>query len=397
MKMRKYGIVGVIGLSLVLPACGTSSGSGEAGSGNPIKIMTIATLKSDAYSAPWVQTAVEAAVHGINADGGVGGRPIEALFCNDKFDPNEATACAQRAVSEGVTAIIGGVTSSEAVMTPVLEAKHIPYIGPPGTDAKFEATNAIYYPINGAGIAPMYGVGNLAVTRGGPNVVTAVSDYGTARAAGELINEAVGAAHGHASTVIVPVNAADYAPTAASILSKNPNGVALTGSSTDMVRVIRALRQAGYQGTISSLSSVATADAIQALGGSAENLVLASRGLSALDTDNPVIAEFNKEMKATDPNAVIDDIGLNSWMSVRLFAEAIKGKNITDGASVISALNEITKPINQGGVYPDYPGIVNPAPVARYPRVPVFQTIPTVIKNGKVVTDGGFYNPLDGK
>ena len=37
--------------------------------------------------------------------------------------------------------------------------------------------------------------------------------------------------------------------------------------------------------------------------------------------------------------------------------------------SVIEAFNSIEDPIDQGDVYPDYPGIVDPAPEERYPRI----------------------------
>jgi ABC-type branched-subunit amino acid transport system substrate-binding protein len=395
MKLRKYGITG-LGLGLVLAGCGGGGGDdAEGGAEDPIKIMSIATFESDVYSLPWVQTAIEAAVADINENGGVDGRQIEASFCNDQYDPNETTACAQRAVSEGVTALIGGVTANEAVMVPILEAAQIPFIGPPGVDAVLEAENELFYPINGAGIVPMYGLGQLAVSRGGPNVVMGLSDTDQARTSGEIAAEAVEAGGGRTSTVIAPLGAPDYAPTAASILSNQPDAVLLSGGGGDMLRIVSALRQAGYEGTIAALSSIATVQSIAALGDDAENLVLASRGLSALTTDNPVIAEFNEQMKAQDEDAVIDDLGLNAWMSVRTFAEAIKGHEITDGASVIEALDAIDEPIDQGGVYPDYPGPVDPAPEERYPRVAVFEMMPNVIKDGQVVSDGDFYNPLE--
>ena len=72
----------------------TTEPAGPA-TGEPITFMTIATLESPNFSVPQVQTAIEARVKSINAAGGVNGRPLEAEFCNDRFDPNEAAACAR--------------------------------------------------------------------------------------------------------------------------------------------------------------------------------------------------------------------------------------------------------------------------------------------------------------
>src|SRR5437879_6365744 len=87
----------------------TSAAAGPA-TGAPIKIMTIATLQSPNLAAPQVETAVRARVAALNKAGGINGRPIEPEFCNDKFDPNEGSACARKAVDDKVVAVVGGLS-----------------------------------------------------------------------------------------------------------------------------------------------------------------------------------------------------------------------------------------------------------------------------------------------
>ena len=116
-------------LALPLCACGSDDSSSEAGAdAGPIKIMSIASFESSVYSIPQLKTAIQASVDAVNKDGGIDGRKLKVSFCNDKFDPNEATACAQRAVSEGVAAVVGGMTPPTGALAPVLEAAKIPAI-----------------------------------------------------------------------------------------------------------------------------------------------------------------------------------------------------------------------------------------------------------------------------
>ncbi|MGJ3558277.1 ABC transporter substrate-binding protein [Streptomyces sp. INA 01156] len=119
-------------------------------------------------------------------------------------------------------------------------------------------------------------------------------------------------------------------------------------------RIATALRSAGYEGLITGISSMVTPGVLKILGPDAGNIVLTSRGHAASDTSNAEIAAFNKAMKAADPKVNIDDIGLNGWLAVKLFAAVAKGQEITDGASVIKALDAIEEPVGLGDAYPDY-------------------------------------------
>ncbi|MGJ3558278.1 ABC transporter substrate-binding protein [Streptomyces sp. INA 01156] len=132
--MRKRTLAGLAVLPLLLTACG--DGGTEGTSDGPVKIMTIASFESQVYSVPWLKTAVTAAVARVNDDGGIGGRKIELLTCNDKFDPNEATACAQRAVSEKVTAVVGPLSPNIGAIAAVMEQARIPIIGRAGPTAR---------------------------------------------------------------------------------------------------------------------------------------------------------------------------------------------------------------------------------------------------------------------
>ncbi|MFF3930651.1 ABC transporter substrate-binding protein [Streptomyces hirsutus] len=390
--MRRRTLVGLAVLPLLLTACGEGGTGGSAD--GPIKIMTIASFESPVYSVPWLKTAVTAAVERVNDESGVDGRKIKLLTCNDKFDPNEATACAQRAVSEKVVAVVGPLSPNIGPIAAVMEQAGIPVIGPGGADGQNEATSPVSYPINATPVGMGVGAGKLAVERGGPNVVVIGGDNETARAGAEWARRGVEEAGGKATMIYAPIGSADYSTVAAKAIGHDPDGVSLQGSGADAGRIATALRSAGYEGLITGISSMVTPGVLKILGPDAGNIVLTSRGHAASDTSNPEIAAFNKAMKAADPEVNIDDIGLNGWLAVKLFAAVAEGHEITDGASVIKAIDAIEEPVSLGEAYPDYRGVQDPPPLPEYPRVASFEVGTSAVKGGRIVPDGNFFDPF---
>ncbi|MFF0110120.1 ABC transporter substrate-binding protein [Streptomyces hirsutus] len=390
--MRKRTLAGLAVLPLLLTACG-DGGTGGTSDG-PIKIMTIASFESQVYSVPWLKTAVTAAVERVNDEGGIDDRKIELLTCNDKFDPNEATACAQRAVSEEVAAVIGPLSPNIGAIAAVMEQAGIPIIGPGGADGQNEATSPVSYPINATPVGMGVGAGKLAVERGGPKVVVIGGDNETARAGAEWARKGVEEAGGKTTMIYAPIGSADYSTVAAKAIGHDPDAVSLQGSGADAGRIATALRSAGYEGLITGISSMVTPGVLKILGPDAGNIVLTSRGHAASDTSNPEIAGFNKAMKAADPEANIDDIGLNGWLAVKLFAAVAEGHEITDGASVIKALDAIEEPVSLGDAYPDYRGVQDPPPLPEYPRVASFEVGTSAVKDGRIVPAGDFFDPF---
>ncbi|TYL55488.1 ABC transporter substrate-binding protein [Nocardioides sp. BGMRC 2183] len=391
---RTLRLVPLIALAFPLVACGNDNSGGDAD--GPIKIMSIASFESSTYSIPQLETAIQASVDAVNAEGGIDGRDLEISFCNDKFDPNEATACAQRAVSEGVVAVVGGMTPHTAAIAPVLEAAKIPFIGPGGGDGIAESEESAFYPINAGSSAFVIGAGRLAVERGGPNVVVVPMDVGSSLASVDIAKLGIEGAGGTMSQVTAPAAAADFNPTALKVLDEDPDGVVITASGDTATRIVGALRENGFTGPITGPASIVNPASIEALGDKAEGIVLAGRGLPSSYTENEMVQQFNDEVHEIDAEAPIDDISLNGWLSVRLTAAVFEGQEITDGQSAIDALADIDEPIDLGGIYPDYPGLSGGVPHEDYPRVAVFEVQPSTVEDGIIVPDGDFFDPLEG-
>ncbi|TYL55492.1 ABC transporter substrate-binding protein [Nocardioides sp. BGMRC 2183] len=378
-------------LSLPLAACG--GGDGEASDG-PVKIMSIGSFESSVFSTPQVASALQARISAMNADGGIDGRKIELTICNDKFDPNEATACAQRAVTEGYVAVVGGASPFSPQFLPVLEKGEIPLVAGSASSGAPELQSPISFPINAGAPGMSLGNGRIAAAAGNNTVVVASDNEGSQTGA-DLTIEGAEAAGAEMTKVTMKLGAPDVSATVASVLDLEPDAVALQVVTEDALKVVKGLRQAGYVGPVSGPGSLFPPASLEALGDFAEGVQMTSRTVPSTATDIPQVQQFLDEMEAEDPDAQPDDLALNAWTGMLLLGEVMQGHDITDGASVIDSLTDVDEPIELGTV-PDYAGIPDTPDAEEYPRVPEFATVASVVEDGQVRLDGDFFNPLDG-
>ncbi|MBA4864926.1 ABC transporter substrate-binding protein [Streptomyces sp. PSKA54] len=141
----------------VLAACGVLPGA-TGGSRETVTVMTMAPEKTEATNKPGMPAMAKAYARWVNANGGLGGRQLKVITCNDHNDTVGAGECAQRAVDEQVVAVVGSYSQYGRSFLAPLEGAGIPYIGGYGvTDEEF--TSPLSYPVNGGQPALMAGLG----------------------------------------------------------------------------------------------------------------------------------------------------------------------------------------------------------------------------------------------
>ncbi|MFE7927223.1 ABC transporter substrate-binding protein [Streptomyces sp. NPDC057456] len=142
---------------------GVSGGSGD----DPIVVMTWAPEETSATNKPGMPAFAVAYARWINANGGLNGRKLKVLTCNDHNDTVSAAACARRAVKEHAVAVVGSYSQHSDAFFPHLEGAGIPYIGGYGvTNAEF--TSPLSYPVNGGQPSLLAGLGKELGTTCGP-------------------------------------------------------------------------------------------------------------------------------------------------------------------------------------------------------------------------------------
>ncbi|WP_431959524.1 ABC transporter substrate-binding protein [Actinacidiphila sp. bgisy160] len=141
----------------LLAGCGTLSG-GADGTTGPIVVMTWAPQNTDATNMPGMPAMAKTFAKYVNARGGVAGRELKVITCNDHNNSRGAGDCAQRAADEGAVAVVGSYSQYGSAFTSTLEAEGIPYLGGYGiTQDEFESP--LSYPVNGGLPALMAGAG----------------------------------------------------------------------------------------------------------------------------------------------------------------------------------------------------------------------------------------------
>ncbi|MEU1401488.1 ABC transporter substrate-binding protein [Streptomyces sp. NPDC005728] len=146
--------------------CGVIPGATGGSGGDPIKVMTWAPENTDATNKPGMPAMARAYGKWINSHGGIDGRRLEVLTCNDHNDSVGAAKCARQAVAEDVVAVVGSYSQFGDSFLAPLESAGIPYIGGYGVTSE-EFTGPMVYPVNGGQPALLAGLGKaLAATCG---------------------------------------------------------------------------------------------------------------------------------------------------------------------------------------------------------------------------------------
>ncbi|MFB0618624.1 ABC transporter substrate-binding protein [Streptomyces sp. AGS-58] len=139
-------------------ACGVVPGATGGSGDGPVKVMTWAPQDTDATNKPGMPAMARAYARWINARGGIHGRRLQVLTCNDHNDSVGAAKCARRAVDENVVAVVGSYSQFGDSFLAPLEGAGIPYIGGYGV-TNDEFTGAMSYPVNGGQPALLAGLG----------------------------------------------------------------------------------------------------------------------------------------------------------------------------------------------------------------------------------------------
>ncbi|AXL90164.1 hypothetical protein C4J65_19130 [Streptomyces sp. CB09001] len=147
--------------------CGVVPGATGGSGDDPITVMTWAPQDTGATNKPGMPALARAYARSINAQGGLGGRKLNVLTCNDHNDSVAAAKCARRAVKENAVAVVGSYSQHADSFFPVLEGARIPYVGGYGlTNTEF--TSPLSYPVNGGQPALLAGLGSALAGSCGP-------------------------------------------------------------------------------------------------------------------------------------------------------------------------------------------------------------------------------------
>jgi ABC-type branched-subunit amino acid transport system substrate-binding protein len=386
-------------LVLATAACSgdDDSGSGTAAStkppppGDPIKLSVMAPVDGIAAQPEVIQGA-EAAVAAVNDDGGIkdpsGGpnRPLALVKCEIKAaDDPEAKPldCAKDAISEGVIANASKYAFSQAG-TKAFQTANIPLVGTIGVDAEDYTNPAVFMLFGGA--IETAGAGAALQDAGAKTVALISADNPGGRFLPQFIKPVLEDESDLVNETYLPLDpSVDVTPFVARVVRANPDGVAIAESTDLSVKLVTALRQAGYQGKIAPSSL--NPDAIDKLGSAAEGLIVAGSYEAVTTKSNPTIDQYVTEMDRYAKDAAQDEFSLNAWVSIHFIADQLTKLPKIDATSLFDALN--ASPMVDLGVAPPFK-LGNGNTFVGLPRIPRATVQYQKVEDGKIVRNGDF-------
>lgn len=378
-KVKTGAIAAALLTAPLLAACGGSDSEGTAGGSDTIKVLNYGPYDAKGFSTPSIKTGAEAGVAKINAEGGINGRKLELITCNDNNDPNTAAGCARKAVQEKVVAVIGGFSTFEPQILPVLEKAGIPVIGDTPI-ANF--TSPIIYPFTGGAAGSFFGLGQSMtanpVCKG--TVGAVIEDFAATQGAVGLFQLGVQASGGTFTGVSkAPQGARDFAPAVAAASEKAECVGFVSGPQTGAAIVTAANKTPGIKllGASESVFSVA------ALGSAADGILVLSNYLPLnANSDSAGVKDYIERATKIDPKFEPDQGSASAFLAPALLKEALKGADTITSETVIAGLDKISGFDTGLGPVVDYS---TPNPSKAFSRLPLSSPM-----YEWVAKDGGF-------
>lgn len=330
----------------------------------------------------------------INATGGLNGRELKVITCNDHNDSVEAAKCAQRAQDKGAVAVLGSYSEHAASFTSALESAGIPYLGGYGlTQEEFQSPMS--YPVNGGLPALLTGNGKqLAGTCSKVSLVrpdTIVGDQFP------LFLDAGLKAGGRPAAGDLPTadDSTEYTGVAQRAIGGAPTGscvAAVLGDRTDTF--VDSFRRLG-----SEVSKVRLASVI----GSVQQSLIDSTGGKSSPLENAIATGWYpptsdpkwNPMKAVvrhyafgDNRIDVADPGVQTtWIAYSVFTEVVRamGDEQITAMTLKRALDKATG-VSTGGLTPDLGWRnENMLPVPGHPRMVNAKVVYQVVHDGQLV------------
>lgn len=357
---------------LVLSAC--TSDDGEAApsvsaspipelAGPPVKIGIIGNFSQATplgNAQPELVSAAQAAVDAVNVAGGIKGKRLELVSCDERGDANRATRCARQFVDDGVIATVGDGTINAEQFNPVLSEAKIVRIGPLAVGVtEFTAPNN--YLLTGGVVTLFAGVILLSAEVGAKSVaIVAGATPQTASIEGLLKPTMERARVEYKGLIQTPQGTTDFSPYVNQAKKSGAEVIVSVLNPSDLSQFIRTSSQLGAEYKIGAAESTLETSALESLGDLTEGMLLAGAYPTVNATGFKTIDRFNDEMDQRaargDESAAKEKRGivLEAWLSVHAFAKVAGTVDGTVTREAFTAALAAAKNVNLGDVTPPW-------------------------------------------
>jgi ABC-type branched-subunit amino acid transport system substrate-binding protein len=321
----------------------------------------IAPFAAGAISLEDQAIAAEASAEAFNQRGGIAGRCIEMITCDDGGDPNEATDCARSLVDRGVVAEVNDavIAAADVVLDTFTEAG-VPRLDGNPAPVSFGSDTTFTLGMGGLGntvamVPPLAeaGLRRFAIIR---------ADVPGAAALQTILEPMVTAYGGEiVADIPVTVGTSDFSQFILAAQDAGADGALMAAGSEEVIQVLRAAEELDTDLQFSlSLGTVSREDVV-GFGDLADQMVFNGEVPPATSDPEPypLLAVAVRELAASgeavlQPDA-ITEAALKSWVYMYALISVIRDAELTEitPATVTEALQAATD-VDMGGLTPPW-------------------------------------------
>ena len=306
-----------------------------------------------------MRLGILAAFKEANDAGGVHGRKLELKSYDDGYEPDRAIANTNKLIDEDqVFALIGAVgTPTSKATQPIATAKKVPFIGPftgAGFLRKKENSNVINVRATYDQETEAW-IKHLTEDLGFRNIAILYQDDGFGRVGLAGVKKAMEKRGLKLSAEgTYPRNTTAVKKALLSIRKAKPEAVVMVGAYKPIAAFIKLAHKAKMNPVFVNISFVGSSALSKELGKDGAGVVITQVVPFPWDTSLPVVAAYQKALKAYDAKAEPGFVSLEGYLVGRLTVEALKkaGKDLTRQAFLDAVYN--TGRFDFGGAVLEY-------------------------------------------
>ncbi len=351
---RRHLVQSVAGLGLVgLSGAVRSQAAGK-----------IVLGQSAAFSGPASQLGEQlkrgAMLHfdAVNARGGIGGRKIELRSLDDGYEPERCVANTRALIDQGVTALFGYVgTPTSMAALPLVTAAKVPFVAP------FTGAEGLRAPFNRYALHVRASYFDETA-----EIVKQVTTVGIKRIAVFYQNDSYGKAgltgvqRALKTLDLEPValgtverNTVDVAAAVPAIMAGKPDAIVQISAYKSCAAFIRAVRKAGFGGSIYNVSFVGTQALAHELGAEARGVIVSQVMPFPFSPASAIAAEYLAAGQAAGGKDFQPNYSsIEGYIGAKVMTEALRRAGGSLSADALITAMESLREFNLGGFFVDF-------------------------------------------
>jgi len=230
---------------------------------------------------------------------------VELVRIDSQGDADLAMQAAEDLFDQGVMAIIGGVTSDEALaMVPVAEREDRVLLSPSASSPELTGISANFYRIYPSDFLEGTKMGNFATQTLSLESAVILASEGRYAKGVQQIFQAEFIRNGGVVEELMefPVGTTDFSGLLDRIQTLKPQAVYLAGFAAELAPMIRGLRERGFEGSVLTTSAFAAVGALEATGEAAAGVFL-TQTVFEEDSEDPAVIAFMEAFHAMHGHA----------------------------------------------------------------------------------------------